>query len=202
MVVWAKRLTGIVFGLVALLLIEAMRLAAAAARRLPGPRWIAAGAGGAVVAGLAAVTSNRYLGLGLMVSLAGRRHECADRERHHGHRALRAGRRPLLDCWPSQRLRKPAPRHREERSPRGVLFRADTVSPVRRLVAREIRRTTDTAQPTARYRAAISRSTLGISIAERSGCEVDNTWTVVGVASVESSRMSTRCVRSCAACSK
>lgn len=58
-------LAGIVFGLVALLLIEAMKLAAAAARRVPGPRWIVAGAGGAVIAALAATTSNRYLGLGL-----------------------------------------------------------------------------------------------------------------------------------------
>ena len=58
-------LAGIVFGLVALLLIEGMRFSAATARRLPGPRWIVAGMGGVVIAGLAAVTSSRYLGLGL-----------------------------------------------------------------------------------------------------------------------------------------
>jgi H+/Cl- antiporter ClcA len=58
-------LAGIVFGLVALLLIEAMRLAAAIARRVRGPRWIVAGAGGMAIAGLAALTSSRYLGLGL-----------------------------------------------------------------------------------------------------------------------------------------
>jgi H+/Cl- antiporter ClcA len=58
-------LAGIVFGLVALLLIEAMKLAAAVARRAPGPRWMIAGAGGVVIAGLAAATSTRYLGLGL-----------------------------------------------------------------------------------------------------------------------------------------
>jgi len=58
-------LAGIVFGLLALLLIEAMRLSAATARRLPGPRWVVAGLGGVVIAGLAAVTSTRYLGLGL-----------------------------------------------------------------------------------------------------------------------------------------
>lgn len=58
-------LAGIVFGLTALLLIEAMRVAAALARRMPGPRWLVAGAGGAVLAGLALATSTRYLGLGL-----------------------------------------------------------------------------------------------------------------------------------------
>lgn len=58
-------LAGIVFGLIALLLIEAMRVASAVARRTPGPRWIVAGAGGTVLAGLALASSTRYLGLGL-----------------------------------------------------------------------------------------------------------------------------------------
>jgi H+/Cl- antiporter ClcA len=58
-------LAGIVFGLIALLLIEAMRVAAALARRVPGPRWPVASAGGVVLAGLALATSTRYLGLGL-----------------------------------------------------------------------------------------------------------------------------------------
>jgi H+/Cl- antiporter ClcA len=58
-------LAGIVFGLIALLLIEAMRIAAALARRVPGPRWLVAGAGGVALAGLALATSTRYLGLGL-----------------------------------------------------------------------------------------------------------------------------------------
>jgi H+/Cl- antiporter ClcA len=58
-------LAGIVFGLIALLLIEAMKLASGIARRAPWPRWIVAGAGGMVIAALAAATSTRYLGLGL-----------------------------------------------------------------------------------------------------------------------------------------
>lgn len=56
---------GIVFGLVACLLIEALRLAHHAAHRLPVPGWLVAAAGGAVVAVLAAVSSERYLGLGV-----------------------------------------------------------------------------------------------------------------------------------------
>jgi H+/Cl- antiporter ClcA len=58
-------LGGIVFGLIALLLIEAMRGAAAVVRRVPWPRWAVAGAGGTLLAGLAVATSTRYLGLGL-----------------------------------------------------------------------------------------------------------------------------------------
>jgi H+/Cl- antiporter ClcA len=56
---------GIVFGFVALGLIEAMRLCAGASRRLPGPRWGVAAGGGVLLALLAALTSPRYLGLGL-----------------------------------------------------------------------------------------------------------------------------------------
>jgi H+/Cl- antiporter ClcA len=56
---------GIVFGFVALLLIETMRACAGASRRLPGPPWLAAGGGGVLLALLAAATSTRYLGLGL-----------------------------------------------------------------------------------------------------------------------------------------
>jgi H+/Cl- antiporter ClcA len=56
---------GIVFGLVALVLIEAMHAAESLSRRVPGPRWVLALGGGSVLAGLAAVTSTRYLGLGI-----------------------------------------------------------------------------------------------------------------------------------------
>jgi H+/Cl- antiporter ClcA len=56
---------GVVFGLVALLLIEAMRLAHGLAHRIPGPRWVVAGGGGALLASLAWMCSDRYLGLGI-----------------------------------------------------------------------------------------------------------------------------------------
>jgi H+/Cl- antiporter ClcA len=56
---------GVVFGLVALLLIEALRVTHWLAQRLPAPAWLVALGGGAVVAGLAWLTSDRYLGLGI-----------------------------------------------------------------------------------------------------------------------------------------
>jgi chloride channel protein, CIC family len=56
---------GVVFGLVALALIEALRGAHALAHRLPLPRWGTAALGGAVLAIGSLVVSERYLGLGL-----------------------------------------------------------------------------------------------------------------------------------------
>jgi H+/Cl- antiporter ClcA len=56
---------GIVFGLVAVLLIEALGLAHRAARRLPLPGWALAAGGGSLLAGLAWLASPRYLGLGI-----------------------------------------------------------------------------------------------------------------------------------------
>jgi H+/Cl- antiporter ClcA len=56
---------GVVFGLVALLLIEAMRLVHELAHRIPGPRWVVAAGGGVLLAGLAWIFSDRYLGLGI-----------------------------------------------------------------------------------------------------------------------------------------
>jgi H+/Cl- antiporter ClcA len=56
---------GVVFGLVALLVIEAMRLRHGLAHEIPGPRWVVAGGGGAFLAGLACIFSDRYLGLGI-----------------------------------------------------------------------------------------------------------------------------------------
>jgi len=58
-------LAGAVFGLLGLVLIEALGAAHRLARRVPAPRWIVAGLGGALVAVLAWVTSDRYLGLGI-----------------------------------------------------------------------------------------------------------------------------------------
>jgi H+/Cl- antiporter ClcA len=58
-------LAGVVFGLVALLLIEALRWVHALAHRAPVPGWLVASIGGAVVALGAWLTSDRYLGLGL-----------------------------------------------------------------------------------------------------------------------------------------
>jgi H+/Cl- antiporter ClcA len=58
-------IAGLVCGLVALLLIDALQLAGVLAQRIPGPRWLVALGGGAVLAGLAAASSPRYLGLGL-----------------------------------------------------------------------------------------------------------------------------------------
>ena len=56
---------GVVFGLIVLLLIEAMRLLHGLARKIPGPRWVVAGGGGALLAALAWIFSDRYLGLGI-----------------------------------------------------------------------------------------------------------------------------------------
>jgi len=56
---------GVVFGLVALALIEALRGAHALAHRLPLPRWAVAALGGAVLAIGSLLVSDRYLGLGL-----------------------------------------------------------------------------------------------------------------------------------------
>jgi H+/Cl- antiporter ClcA len=56
---------GIAFGLAALLLIEALRMASAIAAHVRASRWMIVLAGGASVALLAAITSTRYLGLGL-----------------------------------------------------------------------------------------------------------------------------------------
>ena len=56
---------GIVFGLVSLLLIESLRVVHWLARRLPVPGWVVAFGGGSLVAGLAWLTSDRYLGLGI-----------------------------------------------------------------------------------------------------------------------------------------
>ena len=58
-------LAGVVFGLVALLLIETLRLVDELVRRIPAPRWVVAAGGGALVAGLAWIFSDRYLGLGI-----------------------------------------------------------------------------------------------------------------------------------------
>ena len=58
-------LAGVVFGLVAIALIEALRWAHHLAHRLPAPGWVVACGGGAVVALGAWITSDRYLGLGL-----------------------------------------------------------------------------------------------------------------------------------------
>ncbi len=58
-------LAGIIFGLVALLLVESLRRTETLVRRLPGPRALKAFGGGATLAGLAALVSPRYLGLGL-----------------------------------------------------------------------------------------------------------------------------------------
>lgn len=58
-------LAGVVFGLVAIALIEALRWAHRLAHRLPVPGWVVAGGGGALVALGAWITSDRYLGLGL-----------------------------------------------------------------------------------------------------------------------------------------
>ena len=56
---------GAVFGLVALLLIEMLRLVHWITRRLPLPGWAIALGGGGLVAALAWLTSDRYLGLGV-----------------------------------------------------------------------------------------------------------------------------------------
>jgi H+/Cl- antiporter ClcA len=56
---------GVVFGLVALALIESLRAAAALVRRVRAPGWAVAVSAGGVVTLLAALTSTRYLGLGL-----------------------------------------------------------------------------------------------------------------------------------------
>jgi H+/Cl- antiporter ClcA len=58
-------LAGVVFGLVALLLIETLRWVHALAHRAPVPGWVVASIGGAVIALGAWLTSDRYLGLGL-----------------------------------------------------------------------------------------------------------------------------------------
>lgn len=58
-------LAGIVFGLVALLLIEALRRVHALVDRLPGPAPVKALGGGGVLAALGWLVSGRYLGLGL-----------------------------------------------------------------------------------------------------------------------------------------
>ncbi len=58
-------LAGVIFGLVALLLIEALRRADALADRLPGPAPLKALGAGGVLALLAWLGSDRYLGLGL-----------------------------------------------------------------------------------------------------------------------------------------
>ena len=56
---------GIVFGLVALVLIEVLQRTDRLLERVPGPRPLVALGGGAVLAGLAWLTSTRYLGLGV-----------------------------------------------------------------------------------------------------------------------------------------
>jgi H+/Cl- antiporter ClcA len=61
----ATLLAGVVFGLVALALIEALRGAHTLARRIPGPRWAVAAGGGAALALASLLVSTRYLGLGL-----------------------------------------------------------------------------------------------------------------------------------------
>jgi H+/Cl- antiporter ClcA len=58
-------LAGVVFGLLALALVEALRGASALAARIPGPRWLLAAITGFILAGLAWGVSDRYLGLGL-----------------------------------------------------------------------------------------------------------------------------------------
>jgi H+/Cl- antiporter ClcA len=58
-------LAGVVFGLAAMLLIEALRGVHRLAHRMPVPGWVIAAAGGTVVALGAWLTSTRYLGLGL-----------------------------------------------------------------------------------------------------------------------------------------
>ena len=58
-------LAGVVFGLVAILLIEALRWTHHLAHRRPVPGWVVAAAGGSVVALGVWLTSDRYLGLGL-----------------------------------------------------------------------------------------------------------------------------------------
>lgn len=61
----AMLLAGAVFGLVALLLIEALRSMHRLASRVAAPRWVVAAAGGALLATGALLVSDRYLGLGL-----------------------------------------------------------------------------------------------------------------------------------------
>lgn len=56
---------GIVFGLVSLVLIETLRVVHWLVRRLSLPGWVIALAGGSLLAGLAWLTSDRYLGLGI-----------------------------------------------------------------------------------------------------------------------------------------
>jgi H+/Cl- antiporter ClcA len=56
---------GVLFGLVALLLIEAMRLCHHLVDRIPAPGWVVAGGGGALLAALGWIFSDRYLGLGI-----------------------------------------------------------------------------------------------------------------------------------------
>jgi H+/Cl- antiporter ClcA len=56
---------GVVFGLVALLLIEALRSVHRLAHRVPAPGWAVAAAGGALLALGAWLFSDRYLGLGI-----------------------------------------------------------------------------------------------------------------------------------------
>ncbi len=58
-------LAGIIFGLVALLLVEALRWIERLAHRIPAPRALKAFGGGLVLAGLGALVSTRYLGLGV-----------------------------------------------------------------------------------------------------------------------------------------
>jgi H+/Cl- antiporter ClcA len=61
----ATLLAGVVFGLVALLLIEALRWVHGLAHRLRAPGWLVAAGGGALLALGAWLFSDRYLGLGL-----------------------------------------------------------------------------------------------------------------------------------------
>jgi H+/Cl- antiporter ClcA len=56
---------GVLFGLVALLMIEALRAMDRLAHAVPGPRWLIGAGGAALLALLALATSPRYLGLGL-----------------------------------------------------------------------------------------------------------------------------------------
>ncbi len=58
-------LAGVVFGVVAILLIEALRWTHRLAHRITVPGWVVAAAGGTVVALGAWLTSDRYLGLGI-----------------------------------------------------------------------------------------------------------------------------------------
>jgi len=61
----AMLLAGVIFGLVALLLIEVLRWVHRHASRVPAPRWTVAAAGGTLLAIGALFFSDRYLGLGV-----------------------------------------------------------------------------------------------------------------------------------------